>query len=67
MTTKTATTEQVLKTVLQETLKNSTKEVKNQITDIARMNNSAYPYIQEQIQKGSNIKWTISEFQNMMK
>ena len=67
MTTKTATTEQVLKTVLQETLKNSTKEVKNQITDIARMNNSAYPYIVEQIRKGSNIHWTISEIQNMMK
>ena len=67
MTTKTATTEQVLKTVLQETLKNSTTEVQNQITDIAKMNNSAYPYIVEQIQKGSNIHWTISEIQNMMK
>ena len=67
MTTIKMTTEQNLKTVLSNALKNSTKEIKNQSTDIAKMNLACVPYIQEQIKQGSNIKWTISEIQNKMK
>ena len=67
MTTIKMTTEQNLKTVLSNALKNSTKEIKNQSTDIAKMNLACVPYIQEQMKKGSNIKWTISEIQNKMK
>ena len=59
--------ETVLKAVLQEVMTKSVKETKNQITDIAKLNNACTPYINEQISKGSNIKWTISEIQNMMK
>ena len=67
MTTTKMTTEQNLKSVLSNALKNSTKEIKNQSTDIAKMNIACVPYIQEQMKKGSNIKWTISEIQNKMK
>ena len=67
MTNKIMTTEQILRGVLGCALKNSTKEIKNQSTDIARMNIASIPYIQEQMKQGSNIKWTISEIQNKMK
>ena len=67
MTNKIMTTEQILRGVLGCALKNITKEIKNQSTDIARMNIASIPYIQEQIKQGSNIKWTISEIQNKMK
>ena len=67
MTTQTATTEQTLKTVLKAVFTKSVTEQKSQLTDISRLNNSAYPYIQEQMKQGSNIKWTISEIQNKMK
>ena len=60
-------TEQNLKEVLSNALKNSTKEIKNQSSDITRMNLACVPYIQEQMKQGSNIKWTISEIQNKMK
>ena len=60
-------TEQNLKTVLSNALKNSNKEIKNQSSDIHNMNLACVPYIQEQMKKGSNIKWTISEIQNKMK
>ena len=63
----THTTETTLKTVLQNAFKNSAKEIKNQASDISKMNISAVPYIQEQMKQGSNIKWTISEIQNKMK
>ena len=53
-------TEQNLKTVLSNALKNSNKEIKNQSSDIHNMNLACVPYIQEQMKKGSNIKWTIS-------
>ena len=67
MTTTKMTTEQNLKTVLNNALKNSHKEIKNQSGDIAKMNIACVPYIQEEIKKGSNAKWTISEIQNRMK
>ena len=67
MTTTKMTTEQNLKSVLSNALKNSNKEIKNQSGDIAKMNLACVPYIQEQIKQGSNIKWTISEIQNKMK
>ena len=67
MTTTKMTTEQNLKSVLSNALKNSNKEIKNQSGDIAKMNFACVPYIQEQMKKGSNIKWTISEIQNKMK
>ena len=67
MTNKIMPTEQFLRGVLGCALKNSTKEIKNQSTDIARMNIASIPYIQEQMKQGSNIKWTISEIQNKMK
>jgi hypothetical protein len=63
----THTTETTLKTVLQNAFKNSTKEIKNQASDISKMNLASIPYIQEQMKQGSNIKWTISEIQNKMK
>ena len=64
MTKSNVTTEQNLKAVLSNALKNSTKEIKNQSSDINRMNVACVPYIQEQMKQGSNIKWTISEIQN---
>ena len=67
MTKSNVTTEQNLKAVLSNALKNSTKEIKNQSSDINRMNVACVPYIQEQMKQGSNIKWTISEIQNKMK
>ena len=67
MTKSIMTTEQILKGVLELSLKNSNKEIKNQSGDINRMNLACVPYIQEEIKKGSNIKWTISEIQNKMK
>ena len=60
-------TEQHLKDILKSALTNSHKEIKNQSTDINKMNLACVPYIQEQMKKGSNIKWTISEIQNKMK
>ena len=67
MTKSNMTTEQNLKSVLKSALTNSHKEIKNQSTDINKMNLACVPYIQEQMKKGSNIKWTISEIQNKMK
>ena len=67
MTKLNMTTEQNLKSVLKSALTNSHKEIKNQSTDINKMNLACVPYIQEEIKKGSNIKWTISEIQNKMK
>jgi len=67
MTKSNMTTEQNLKSVLSNALKNSNKEIKNQSSDIHNMNLACVPYIQEEIKKGSNIKWTISEIQNRMK
>ena len=67
MTKSIMTTEQNLKSVLKSALTNSYKEIKNQSTDINKMNIACVPYIQEQMKKGSNIKWTISEIQNKMK
>ena len=67
MTKSNMTTEQNLKSVLSNALKNSNKEIKNQSGDIAKMNLACVPYIQEQMKQGSNIKWTISEIQNKMK
>ena len=67
MTKSNMTTEQNLKEVLSNALKNSNKEIKNQSGDIAKMNIACVPYIQEQMKQGSNIKWTISEIQNKMK
>lgn len=67
MTKSNMTTEQNLKSVLSNALKNSNKEIKNQSSDIHNMNLACVPYIQEQMKKGSNIKWTISEIQNKMK
>jgi len=67
MTKSNMTTEQNLKEVLSNALKNSNKEIKNQSGDITRMNLACVPYIQEQMKQGSNIKWTISEIQNKMK
>jgi hypothetical protein len=67
MTKSIMTTEQILKGVLELSLKNSNKEIKNQSGDINRMNLACVPYIQEEIKKGSNIKWSISEIQNKMK
>ena len=60
-------TEQHLKDILKSALTNSHKEIKNQSTDINKMNLACVPYIQEQMKKGSNIKWTISEIQNKMR
>ena len=67
MTKSNMTTEQNLKEFISNALKNSTKEIKNQSSDITRMNLACGPYIQEQMKQGSNIKWTISEIQNKMK
>ena len=67
MTKSNMTTEQNLKSVLSNALKNSNKEIKNQSSDIHNMNLACVPYIQEEIKKGSNAKWTISEIQNRMK
>ena len=67
MTKSNMTTEQNLKSVLKSALTNSYKEIKNQSTDINKMNIACVPYIQEEIKKGSNAKWTISEIQNRMK
>tara|TARA_Y100001963_G_scaffold151139_1_gene233475 strand:- start:81 stop:959 length:879 start_codon:yes stop_codon:yes gene_type:complete len=67
MTKSNVTTEQNLKAVLSNALKNSSKEIKNQSSDINKMNVACVPYIQEQMKQGSNIKWTISEIQNKMK
>lgn len=61
------TKEQVLVGVLNQALKNSIKEQKNQSNDIQNLNNACTPYLRELINQGSNIKWTISEIQNKMK
>ena len=60
-------TEKTLIDTLKDVLTKSVKETKNQVTDISRLNKACTPYIEEQIKKGSNIKWTISEIQNLMK
>ena len=67
MTKSNMTTEQKLKSVLESALNRSNKEMKAQTSDINNMNLACVPYIQEEIKKGSNIKWTISEIQNKMK
>jgi len=67
MTNINLTTEQKLKSVLEFALNRSNKEMKAQTSDINSMNLACVPYIQEEIKKGSNIKWTISEIQNRMK
>lgn len=67
MTKSNMTTEQNLKNILALAFRNSNREIKNQSGDINRMNLACVPYIQEQMKKGSNIKWTISEIQNKMK
>ena len=56
MTNTKMTTEQNLKSVLSNALKNSNKEIKNQSSDINNMNIACVPYIQEQMKQGSNIK-----------
>ena len=64
--TMTNTTEATLKTVAQKVFSNSNKTMREEISDVAKLNTATQDYVRAELQKATNIKWTISEIQNLI-
>ena len=61
------TTTANLKTVAQKVFSNSNKTIREEISDVAKLNVATQNHVVAELQKATNIKWTISEIQNKMK
>ena len=64
--TMTNTTEATLKTVAQKVFSNSNKTIREEISDVAKLNTATEEHVRAELQKATNIKWTISEIQNLI-
>ena len=60
------TTTANLKTVAQKVFSNSNKTIREEISDVAKLNIATQNHVRAELQKATNIKWTISEIQNLI-
>lgn len=60
------TTTATLKTVAQKVFSNSSKTIREEISDVAKLNTATESHVRAELQKATNIKWTISEIQNLI-
>ena len=60
------TTTATLKTVAQKVFSNSNKTIREEISDVAKLNVATENHVKAELQKATNIKWTISAIQNLI-
>ena len=53
------TTTATLKTVAQKVFSNSNKTIREEISDVAKLNVATENHVKAELQKATNIKWTI--------